>query len=167
MKFQIRYDDKFQEVELSVEEACGWVNVLPASDLSEEEIRQLIQDRIDVQFNRPEYNEWHRETRHLGFAKKPSKKEDDEPFLGDVMDTFADSSDEEMRERQYQDEAIRGWFDEMLKPKEAEMATALILDGYSVEGFAEEIGDKANNVSHRWVRLREKILNKYLEKRPF
>lgn len=52
MKFQIRYDDKFQEVELSVEESCGWVNVMPTSDLSEEEICQLIQERIDEQFNR-------------------------------------------------------------------------------------------------------------------
>ncbi|MGC4604816.1 hypothetical protein [Enterococcus faecium] len=167
MKFQIRYDDKFQEVELSVEEACGWVNVMPTSDLSEEEICQLIQERIDERFNRPEYNEWHRENRHIGFLKRPSKKEDDEPFLGDVMDTIADRSDEEMCERQYQDEAIRGWFNEMLKPKEAAMAEALILDGYSVEGFAKEIGDKANNASHRWVRLKKKILKKYLEKRPF
>ncbi|MCD5113364.1 MULTISPECIES: hypothetical protein [Enterococcus] len=167
MRFQIRYDDKFQEVELSVEEACGWVNVVPTSDLSEKEIQQLIQERIDEQFNRPEYNEWHRENRHIGFVKQPSKKEDDVPFLGDVMDTFADRSDEEMRERQYQDEAIRGWFDEMLKPKVAAMAAALVLDGYTVEGYAEEIGDKANNVSHRWVRLKKKILNKYLEKRPF
>lgn len=55
----------------------------------------------------------------------------------------------------------------MLKPKVAAMAAALVLDGYTVEGYAEEIGDKANNVSHRWVRLKKKILNKYLEKRPF
>ncbi|NQP54922.1 hypothetical protein HO912_06270 [Streptococcus suis] len=126
------------------------MNVVLASELSEEDVQQLIQECIDKQFNKPEYNEWHRETRHLGFLNQPSRKEDDEPFIGDVMDTIADHSDEELRERQYQDEAIRGWFNEMLKPKEAAMAEALILDGYLVEEYAKEIGDKANNVSHRW-----------------
>lgn len=167
MKFKIRYEDNFQEMEISVEEASRWVNISLEPNLSECEIQQLIQERINVHYNRPEYNGWHRETRHLGMPKLPFKKEGDDSFEGDVMDTFADYSDEETREHQDQDEAIRGWLDEMLKPKEAAMAKALILDGYSVERYATEIGDKPNNVSHRWVRLKKKIQNKYFEKRPF
>lgn len=80
---------------------------------------------------------------------------------------YADNSQEEERERKYQDEAIRGWLSESLKPKEAALAIAIISDRMSIQEYAALIDDKENNVSHRWNRLKRKIAKKLIEKRPF
>lgn len=123
MKFKIRYDNKFQELDLSVEDASQWVNVSIGDELTEEEIQQLIQERIDAVYNMPEYNEWHRENRHIGGNEHIKATVDrinhkrGESYNLDAL--YADNSQEEERERRYQDEAIRGWLTESLKPKDA------------------------------------------------
>ena len=53
-----------------------------------------------------------------------------------------------------------------LKPAVADMVIAIALDGYTVGEYAAEIGDDANNVSHRYRRAINK-LKKFLKKRPF
>lgn len=171
MKFKIRYDNKFQELDLSVEDASQWVNVSIGDELTEEEIQQLIQERIDAVYNMPEYNEWHRENRHIGGNEHIKATVDrinhkrGESYNLDAL--YADNSQEEERERRYQDEAIRGWLTESLKPKDAALAIAIISDRMSIQEYAAAIGDKANNVSHRWNRLKRKLAKKILEKRPF
>lgn len=146
MKFKIRYDNKFQELDLSVEDASQWVNVGIGDELTEEEIQQLIQERIDAVYNMPEYNEWHRENRHIGgnehikaTVERLTHKRG-ESYNLDAL--YADNSQEEARDRQYQDEAIRGWLNESLKPKEAALAIALILENMSVKAYAAAIDDK-------------------------
>lgn len=171
MKFKIRYDNNFQELDFSVEDASQWVNVSIGDALTEEEIQQLIQERIDALYNMPEYNEWHRENRHIGgnehikaTVELLTHKRGDSYNL-DAL--YADNSQEEARDRQYQDEAIRGWLSESLKPKEAALAIAIISDRMPIKEYAAAIGDKADNVSHRWNRLKRKLAKKFLEKRPF
>lgn len=68
MKLRIRYEQDFQDIELD-EEATEqlWVSLSLENEdgLSDEERKQYIQEAFDKQFNRPEYNVYHRETRHL------------------------------------------------------------------------------------------------------
>lgn len=171
MKFKIRYDNKFQELDLSVEDASQWVNVSIGNEMTEAEIHDQIQERIDVLHNMPEYNQWYRENRHIGgnehikaTVERLTHKRGDSYNL-DAL--YADNSQEEERERKYQDEAIRGWLSESLKPKEAALAIAIISDRMSIQEYAALIDDKENNVSHHWNRLKRKIAKKFIEKRPF
>lgn len=68
MKLKIRYEQEFQTIELDTEATKQlWVSLSLEDEegLSEEEREQRIQDAFDEQFNKPEYNIWHRETHHI------------------------------------------------------------------------------------------------------
>ena len=54
----------------------------------------------------------------------------------------------------------------LLKPAQADMVIAIALDGYTVGEYAAEIGDDANNVSHRYRRAINK-LKKVFQKTSF
>jgi hypothetical protein len=159
------------EFDLDIQEASQWVNVSIGDEMTEKEIQDLIQECIDEEYNKPEYNEWHRENRHIGGNKHIQATVDRIMHRRghgyNLESVYADNSQEEERERKYQDEAIRGWLEESLKPKESALAIALILDDMTVQEYAASIGDKANNVSHRWNRLKRKIKKLFQEKRPF
>ena len=45
----------------------------------------------------------------------------------------------------------------LLKPAQADMVIAIALDGYTIGEYAAEIGDDANNVSHRYRRAINKF----------
>ena len=67
MKLKIRYEDGFQTLvldEKAMKEA--WVTLSIETEWDEAEDKEkVIQDAWDEQFNKPEYNVYHRETRHI------------------------------------------------------------------------------------------------------
>ena len=75
MKLKIRYENEFQTIELDAKATEEmWVTLSIETDgaVTQEEKEQLIQDKWDEQFNKPEYNVYHRETRHID--PTPKKK---------------------------------------------------------------------------------------------
>lgn len=68
MKLKIRYENEYQFLELdsaATEELWVSLSLEEGEELSQEEREQRIQEAFDEQYNRPEYNVWHRETRHI------------------------------------------------------------------------------------------------------
>ena len=158
MKLKVRYENEIQIVELSNEDADKlWVSLsLTGENLSAAEKEQLIQKAWDEHYNKPEYNNWHKETRHIDhkpMAKKLNGK------TGYVLPSQSDNSMENLlitsdanllRNMEYEDlcELIR----RVTKPKYADMIIRIVLDGISREEYANEIDDKYDNVVKRFRR---------------
>lgn len=171
MIIKMRYDDKFQELEIDVVDAGKWMNVSIDECESQEDFERKIQEQVDVQFNRPEYNNWHKFDRHRGFSKaRPNDKTDEidtsEPFMDEVMDPTVFYKEELDRHEQWDYEDRCNIIRKVLKPLAAEMVISIVLDGLSIGEYAESIGDDANNVSHRYRRAINK-LKKVFEKTSF
>lgn len=172
MKLKIRYENEFQTIELdakATEQMWVTLSIESDSDVTQEEKEQLIQEEWDKQYNRPEYNIYHRETRHIDPTPKRKKmngrasyicaEEDDKSF--DIMDYLNTYDPTEDYEKDFEYEACCERIRAAVKPKQADMLIAIILDGMTVAEYAEKIGDEPNNVSHRYRRA----INK-LKKRP-
>ena len=166
MIIKMRYEDKFQELEVDAVDAGKWVNISVDDCESQEEFEKQVQEQVDKQFNKPEYNIYHRETRHLGDAMFRNKEgvvevNTDEALIRKVADDsiFTKGLDElEYRmECEYQDKRCRDFIRLHLTSAQADMVIAIALDGYTVGEYVAEIGDDANNVSHRYRRAINKL----------
>lgn len=174
MKLKVRYENKVQIIELDAKATDEmWVSLSLDcdDDMTQEEKEKLIQDTWDEQYNKPEYNNWHKFDRHRGYIKvRPNDEADEvdtsEPLMDEVRDSSAFYEQEISRNNRWEYEALCQKVREVLKPSAADMVIAIVLDGYSVSDYAERIGDEPNNVSHRYRRAINK-LNKVFIKRPF
>lgn len=177
MKLKIRYENEFQTIELdakATEQMWVTLSIESDSDVTQEEKEQLIQDEWDKQYNRPEYNVYHRETRHIDPTPKRKKmngragyicaEDDDKSF--DIMDYLNTYDPTEDYEKNFEYEACCERIREAVKPKQADMLIAIILDGMTVAEYAEKIEDEPNNVSHRYRRALNN-LKKSFEKTSF
>lgn len=161
MKLKIRYENEFQTVELDAKATEQmWVSLsIESSDsMSQEEKEKLIQDAWDEQFNKPEYNVYHRETRHIDPTPKKKRMDgrkgcicaepDDKSFnIMDYLNSY-DPHEDYMNQAEY--EICCDKIRQILKLDAAEMVIAIALDGMKAAEYAELIGDKPNNVSHRY-----------------
>lgn len=165
MKLKVRFEDKFQTIELdakATEEMWITLSIEAGEDMTQEEKEQLIQEEWDKQFNRPEYNSWHKADRHRGYSGAMSDDEseemdDSEPLMKEVRDPRIFLKDEIERNNKMDYEMYCEKIRAAVKPAQAEMLIAIILDGMEVEEYAESIGDNANNVSHRYRRALKKL----------
>lgn len=162
MIIKMRYDDKFQEIEIDETDAGKWMNISINDCESKDEFERRIQEQVDEQFNKPEYNNLHKFNRHRGFSKaRPSDETDGidtyEPLMDEVKDPTVFYKDVIDRDNQWEYEALCMKLREVLKPAAAEMVIAIALDGYTVGEYAASIGDDANNVSHKYRRAIKKL----------
>ena len=67
IKLRIRYDETVQTLDLDEKTTEQlWVSLsLEGEGLSDSEREQKIQAAFDIQYNRPEYNSWHKFDRQL------------------------------------------------------------------------------------------------------
>jgi hypothetical protein len=163
MIIKMRYEDKFQELEV---DAGKWVNISVDDCESQEEFEKQVQEQVDNQFNKPEYNIYHRETRHLGDAMFKNKEgvvevNTDEALIRKVADDSIFTKDldelEYRMECEYQDKRCRDFIRSHLTSAQADMVIAIVLDGLTVSEYAERIDDESNNVSHRYIRAIKKL----------
>ena len=99
MELKIRYENGYQTINLNTEDTKKmWVSLsLEGEGLSQEEKESRIQEAFEEQYNKPEYNIWHRETRHIDPTPKRKRmdgrrgyicgEKDDDSF--DIMDYLA------------------------------------------------------------------------------
>lgn len=149
MKLKIRYEQKYEIVEVNSEEMWVSLSLEGGEDLTQEEKETLIQDTFEDRFNKPEYNNWHKFDRHRGMPKKPFRKDNEAEDEIDHMDYFPDNSDEEAREKQAEYEYICEIIRKNLKEKQAELLIAIVMDGISVTEYARREGVTVGAISHR------------------
>ena len=167
MRLSIRYENQFQSIELNEEETQEmWVSLSLEGENLEKE--KLIQKTFDEKFNKPEYNIWHRETRHLTTPKERFNDDGDEydtsePLMKEVADDRIFRKDE--IERAYQDdqEGVCKLIRTALGKKQnwAEMFIAVRIDGMSIREYASSIGVSENNITQKLKRATKKLEQEY------
>ena len=167
MRLSIRYENQFQSIELNEEETQEmWVSLSLEGENLEKE--KLIQKTFDEKFNKPEYNIWHRETRHLTTPKERFNDDGDEydtsePLMKEVADDRIFRKDE--IDRAYQDdyEGVCKWIRTALGKKQnwADMFIAIRIDGMSIREYASSIGVSENNITQKLTRATKKLEQEY------
>ncbi|MCK1218399.1 RNA polymerase sigma factor [Streptococcus uberis] len=116
--------------------------------------------------NNKEYNHWRRYHRHLGNPKRSYRKDKQVEDEMDVMDTFADNSQEIERNHQNEYESVCQWIRTVLGKKQdwADMFIAVRIDGISIREYASTIGVSENNITQKLKRATQK-LRKEIENR--
>ena len=166
MKLKIRVDNTWQTLELDENEKarlCISLDV-EGENLSEGEREALIQEAWDRQFNRPEYNNWHKFNRHRGEGRALSCADETEgidcfePLPDEVADDRIFRWEELEREEKWSYEAICQWVRDVLtkKPHWAKAFIAVRLDGMSVNDYAASIGVSDASVVSKWLARAEK-----------
>lgn len=176
MKLKIRYDDTFQTIDLDATATQQmWVSLsLQGENLTDSEKEKRIQEAFDEQYNKPEYNNWHKHNRHTGTSKaQPGKDEDEEdldssePLMDEAMDDRIFRRDELEREEKESYEDICQWVRTACGKKQnwADAFIAVRLDGMSVNDYAASIGVKdASTISWYLIRAEKKLKEKYPER---
>lgn len=159
MRLNVRYDNEIQSIELdekSMKELWVSLSLGENDELTQKDKEELIQQAFDEQYNRPEYNSWHKFNRHRGEVKKPFRKDDELADNSDGIEYIADNTDTENRDRQYEYEAVCQHLREVLKPAYAEVLIAVVLDGMTPEEYAHDKKLKRDAVYKRLQRAKEK-----------
>lgn len=169
MKLKIRYEDEFQTIELDAEATEKiWVSLSLEcdDDMTKEEKEERIQTEWNEQFNKLEYNIWHRETRHIGDAVFRNKEgivetNTDEALIRKSADDSIFTKDmdelEHRMECEYQDKHYRNFIRSHLTSAQADMVIAIALEDKTASEYAALINDEPNNVSHRYRRALKKL----------
>lgn len=173
MKLEVRYDNTVQTIDLdaAATEAL-WVSLsLDGEGLSQSEREKMIQDEWNEQYNKPDYNNWHKFWRHHGDSKAQPGKDDteddvdtSEPMMKEVTDDRVFRQDEIKREEKESYEDICQWVRKVLikKPHWAEAFISVRLDEMSVNDYAASIGVSDASVVSKWLaRAEKKLQEKY------
>lgn len=172
MRLKIRYENEIQTVELDRDAINSIIDFLNIEEVgqSQEEMERRIQTAFDEQYNRPEYNVWHRETRHIDPVPKCKRLDgkrgyiqaepDDSSF--DTMDYLARSYD---RYDKIEADDICKWIWKTLekKPEWAEAFIEIRINGMSIREYAMQKGVSENSITQKLNRAAKKLKEKYRE----
>ncbi len=173
MKLKIRYENEYQTIELDEKSTRElWVSLGFEDEEPEQEGKErLIQDAFEEKYNRPEYNIWHRETRHIDPTPKRKRMDgrkgyiqgDPEDSTFEIMDYLLTSSDTEERENRYEYETVCRWIRRVLfkKPEWADAFIAVYLNGETIREYAARIGADENNITQKLKRAKKKLRENY------
>lgn len=157
MKLKIRYENKYQTVEVNSEEMWISLSLESEENLTQEEKETMIQEAFEERFNKPEYNNWHKFNRHRGNLKKQFRKDDEDAGESDGIDTVADNSQDEERSRKYDYEVLCQQIRKVLKSEYADVIIAVCLDDMTSEEYAQRNGLKRDAVYKRLQRAKKKM----------
>lgn len=171
MKIRIKYENKNVEkppVTMTVDvpdEDCTLMIEADYHNRLEEEAdkenvkRRNVQEIMDEQFNKPEYNNWHKFDRHHGNLKTPFRKDDEAEDESDGMETVPDYSDEINRTVRYEYEAVCQCVRQALGKKQdwADMFIAVRIDGMPIKDYALFCGTSENNITQKLKRAEKKL----------
>lgn len=172
MKLKIRYENGYQTIELDEKSTQEmWVRFGFEDEKTEQgEKERRIQEVFDEQFNRPEYNNWHKFNRHRGYSKAQHGKDNiedeidsSEPLMDEVADDRIFRKDEIEHEKKEDYEAVCRWVRKILvkKPEWADAFIAVSLNGESIRDYAARIGADENNITQKLKRAKKKLRENY------
>lgn len=118
-----------------------------------------VQEIMDEQFNKPLYNNWHKEYRRCGHMQTPFCKDDETEDESDGMETVPDYSDEINRTSRYEYEDVCQRIRQALGKKQdwADMFIAVRIDGVPIKDYALFCGDSENNITQKLKRAEKKL----------
>jgi DNA-directed RNA polymerase specialized sigma24 family protein len=195
MKIRVKYygQDEFKApLSMTVEVQEGECELMIERDYEERKqmasegefvTRRSAQEIMDAEFNRPLYNEWHRE--HRRRSEFPDYQDRDEKNVAmanpieSVPDTYSCtiagggccrnrmpipdmgsiSRDEAKRNRKAEYDDVCQMIRTVLakKPEWADAAIAIYINGESVREYARRIGANENNITQKLKRAKEKF----------
>ena len=176
MIIKMRYETEFKEFEMDVDAASKWVNISIEEDETQEHFEKRIQEEVDEQYNKPEYNIWHRETRHIDPTPKRKRmdgrkgyicgEEGDDSF--DIMSYLAVTYpkyelDEEGDERVKRYKDVIEVIQQKLKSDFVEIFIAIASKKSTPKQIAsklidaEGLTDEANKISKKYNRALQKL----------
>ncbi len=162
MELKIRYEESFDTVTVNIDEMEGWLNISASPDATMTERETNVQRAFDIKFNRPDYNQYHRETRHIAKKPKPEKEEISFNTLENMEDT---AYSRRMAEKDEYSSAVQDIREALAnKPEWADAAIAVWLNQESIREYAARTGQNENNVTQKLKRAKEK-LKKFFENR--
>lgn len=178
MKVVIRYETERVTFNLSDEKArrMGCCVNIDLESIPEDERQSKLQEACDEQFNRPDYNNWHKFWRHQGESKVQPDDEGDEgntsePLMSEVADDRIFRKDEIERERKDSYDAVCQFIRSVLKPEIAEAFIAIKIDRVTIRDYVterakegEDITKLENNLSKKLTRAAEKLAVAYPER---
>ena len=173
MKIRIRYDNHVTTLDVPEEDFTIMIQADCAERRAAAEDPASVgprtpQEIMDEEFNRPDYNNWHRHWRHVDDAAVPQRLDHLRGYLpvrdyaGDEMhhytiEDFPETSRLPEAEKRESYRETCATLRRVLKPSYAETLIAIHLDGLSLIEYAARIGDSPNNVSHRLKRAEKKL----------
>lgn len=187
MKLKIRYENGYQAINLNIEDTKKmWVSLsLEGEELSQEEKENRIQEAFEEQYNKTEYNIWHRETRHIDPTPKRRKmngkagyitgEEGDDSF--NIMDYLAVTypeygEDDEENETAKKYESVLEVIRAKVKPDFVDAFIAIAskrttpkqiasrmvnAEGLTDADYEKLVTSEANKISKKYNRTLEKI----------
>lgn len=172
MKLEIRYDNTVQTINLDAEATEQlWVSLaLEGEGFTQAQREKMIQDEWNEQYNKPEYNNWHKFDRHRGYSKAQLGKdsiEDEinssEPLMDEVADDRIFRKYEIEHEKKEDYEAVCRWVRKVLvkKPEWADASIAVYLNEESIRNYAARIGADENNITQKLKRAKKKLRENY------
>lgn len=179
MRIQLRCEHHFTTFYPKLDEVKGWLNIDPLPDESEEEFEKRAQEKVDAEFNRPEYNSLHKYERHKGFTKPYSgedgeEADDYEYCMSDVRDTgiFFKTVNQINASEEYM--AVESFVYSILKPDVADLfiavrirnmainekaASMLSCDAFETEAdYKKAVARLANNITQKLKRAEKKLV---------
>ena len=159
MKIRVRYENEYQTLEVDTEEMWVGLSLQCDKELKQEEKEAFIQETFENQFNKPEYNNWHKFDRHRGNLKKIFRKVDESEEESDGMETVPDYTDEINRTSRYEYEDVCQRIRQALGKKQdwADMFIAVRIDGVPIKEYAQICGDSENNITQKLKRVEKKL----------
>lgn len=170
MQIKLRYEDSFTTFELDMEEIKGWLNIDLLPDESKEEFEKRAQEKVDVEYNRPEYNIMHKQERHKGFSKFTKDEHgeetgDFEPHMCEVIDPSIFLQDQIYLETKEEYEAVKQFVYSILKEELAALFMAVRIDGESInEKAASMLSRDAFDVEAKYDRAVARLANSVTQK---
>ncbi len=152
MKVKIRYNELFAEYDINDNEADKFAKSLKIrnfSKFSKRKRQEILQEYVDVEFNRPEYNNMHKLYRHKGNVLNIPN--DDNFYSYDYMDLLPDHNACEYLYRTMKNETIckyiRRFFQN--KPEYASVVIAIYIDDLSIDEYARLCRRDRTTISRR------------------
>lgn len=178
MKIKIRYENHFTTFDLKLEEINAWLNIDILPDETEEAFQERVQEKVDEDYNRPEYNVMHKQERHKGYAisardENGEETLDFEPNMHEVKDSSIFFQTQKQMDTREKYEAVKKFVYSELKPSVADLVMDVWINEMEInekaksmlsrEAFATEAEYKkavarlANNITHKLIRARNKL----------
>ncbi len=188
MKIRVRCDKHFTTFDLKLDEVKGWLNIDLLPDESEEEFEKRAQEKVDVEFNRPEYNSLHKYERHKGFTRPYScedgeETDDYESCMSDVRDSgiFFKTVNQIKASEEYR--AVESFVYSILKPDVADLfmavrirkmainekaASMLSCDAFETDvDYKKAVDRLANNITQKLKRAEKKLVKNFKKASDF
>ena len=168
MELKVRYENKYQTIVIGGEDEKNlWVSLSIEEDYNEtpeKERQNRIQDEFEKKLNRRDYNNWHKETRHIWDIRPCCNEEDEQNLEDEALMKLAKNKgiftkDLDRFEEEQENEYLRKKLRRFLSAKEVDVIIAKDVDGVPLIDYAEMINESKDAVTKRHKRAKDKLKN--------